>query len=238
MQTMAIDVRNLSKTFVLHHHQEVRYQVLRDFNLQVARGECVVLKGVSGSGKSTLLKSLFGNYLCEQGEIVYHFDNQQIDLLSAPDFQKLNLRAHYVNYVSQFLRVVPRVATLDIVKEPLLAAGVEVDVAIDAAQRLLTTLNIPEHLWALSPLTFSGGEQQRVNIARGFIRPSPFLLLDEPTASLDSVNRRVVIELINAAKQQGSAIVGIFHDEEVRDCVADRVVDFAPVLVQTGELSA
>lgn len=224
--TVAIDVNQLNKTFLLHHQNNVQFQVLSNVSLRVARGECVVLKGVSGSGKSTLLKSLYGNYLCDSGEIWFHFDNHRVDLLAASDNEKIHLREHYINYVSQFLKVVPRVATLDIVMEPLLHDGISQEEAQQRATAMLTRLNIPAHLWPLSPLTFSGGEQQRVNIARGFIKTSPFMLLDEPTASLDAANRAVVIELIQEAKAKGCAIVGIFHDEEVRDQVADRQVDF------------
>ncbi len=224
--TVAIEVNRLNKTFNLHHQHNAKFQVLQDVSLTVHRGECVVLKGVSGSGKSTLLKSLYGNYLCERGDIWFYFDNHAVNLVSASDAEKIQLREHYINYVSQFLKVVPRVPTLDIVMEPLLQDGITKTEAQRQASAMLTRLNIPEHLWSLSPLTFSGGEQQRVNIARGFIKPSPFMLLDEPTASLDEINREVVIELISQAKAYGSAIVGIFHDEVVRDRIADRQVDF------------
>ena len=121
--------------------------------------------------------------------------------------------------------MVPRVATLDVVAEPLLAVGTPVDQARDKARALLAQLNIPERLWDLSPTTFSGGEQQRVNIARGFAHDYPALLLDEPTASLDATNREVVLSLIEAAKARGAAIVGIFHDQPARNRVADREVD-------------
>ncbi|MFA9209028.1 MAG: ATP-binding cassette domain-containing protein, partial [Yersinia sp. (in: enterobacteria)] len=131
-------------------------------------------------------------------------------------------------YVSQFLRVVPRVPTLDVVAEPLLALGTPVTDARDRAANLLSRLNIPERLWSLSPTTFSGGEQQRVNIARGFIKDYPILLLDEPTASLDSTNSAAVVSLIDEAKQRGAAIIGIFHDEAVRNHVSDRLLVMTP----------
>jgi alpha-D-ribose 1-methylphosphonate 5-triphosphate synthase subunit PhnL len=127
--------------------------------------------------------------------------------------------------VSQFLHVIPRVSTLDVVSEPFIADGVAPDVARARAGDLLSRLNLPERLWGLPPATFSGGEQARVNIARGFAPSRPILLLDEPTASLDAANRQVVIELVAEKKRAGTAILGIFHDEEVRDRVADRIVD-------------
>ena len=128
-----------------------------------------------------------------------------------------------MSYVSQFLRAVPRVATIDVVAQTLdHAAPGE---ARASAAVLLRRLNIPERLLAVPPATFSGGEQQRVNIARGFLPDCPVLLLDEPTASLDSENRAVVIDLIAEKKQRGVAVVAIIHDKEVRDAVADHVVD-------------
>ena len=90
---------------------------------------------------------------------------------------------------------------------------------------MLERLNIPQRLWTLAPATFSGGEQQRVNIARSFIAATPVMLLDEPTASLDAKNRDVVIELICEVREAGSALIGIFHDELVRERVASRRIE-------------
>ena len=137
----------------------------------------------------------------------------------------IKLRRDVLGYVSQFLRVVPRVPTLDVVAEPLRALGVPADEAQDRASALLTQLNITERMWSLSPTTFSGGEQQRVNIARGFAHSYPTMLLDEPTASLDAANREVVLSLIEDAKARGAAIIGIFHDEAARTRVCDREID-------------
>jgi alpha-D-ribose 1-methylphosphonate 5-triphosphate synthase subunit PhnL len=191
----------------------------------VAPGECVVLSGPSGSGKSSILKMIFGNYRCDGGRIGIRHDGELIDLASAEPRQILSVRRQTIGYVSQFLRAVPRVATLDVVAEPLLAGGVARSDAREQAGALLRTLNIPERLWPLPPSTFSGGEQQRVNIARGFISDLPILLLDEPTASLDAVNRAVVVDLIDEKKRQGVAMVAIVHDDEIRHLIADRIVD-------------
>ena len=147
------------------------------------------------------------------------------DLARAEPRQILSVRRHSIGYVSQFLRAVPRVPTLDVVAEPLIVGGMARDAAREQATELLRRLNIPERLWALPPSTFSGGEQQRVNIARGFISDLPILLLDEPTASLDAVNRAVVVDLIGKKKRAGVAMVAIVHDDEIRHLIADRVVD-------------
>ena len=222
-----IEIRDVSKEFVLHNQGSAVIPVMAGASLSVKAGECVGLVGSSGAGKSTLMRMIYGNYLAAGGEICVG----GVDVVTAEPREILALRRETLGYVSQFLRVVPRVATLDVVAEPLLALGVATAEAHGRAADLLAQLNIPERLWTLSPTTFSGGEQQRVNIARGFAHDYPALLLDEPTASLDAANRAVVLELILAAKARGAAIVGIFHDEAARDVVCDRVVDvsgFAP----------
>ncbi|MEO1024579.1 MAG: phosphonate C-P lyase system protein PhnL [Pseudomonadota bacterium] len=216
-----IHVANLAKTFTLHNQGAADIAVMENASLSVASGECVALVGVSGAGKSTLMRMIYGNYLAASGTIMVG----DLDVTQAAPRDILKLRRETLGYVSQFLRVVPRVPTLDVVAEPLLNVGVDPDVARDKAAAILAQVNLPERLWGLSPTTFSGGEQQRVNVARGFIHAYPAMLLDEPTASLDGANREVVLSLIEAAKGRGAAIVGIFHDEEARDRVCDRQID-------------
>ena len=216
-----IEISNVSKTFTLHNQGAAVIPVMSDVSLSVAAGECVGLLGASGAGKSTLMRLLWGNYLAASGQIVI----AGTDVAKAEPREILALRRDRMAYVSQFLRVVPRVPTLDVVAEPLLVTGTPEDQALDAARALLTRLRIPERLWSLSPTTFSGGEQQRVNIARGFIRQVPVMLLDEPTTSLDATNRETVLSLIEEAKARGTAIVDIFHDEAARDRVCDRMIE-------------
>lgn len=216
-----IHIENLSKTFTLHNQGGTVLHVMRGANLTVNAGECVGLTGQSGAGKSTLMRMIHGNYLAASGRLVV----AGLDIVTAQPRQIIALRRDRLGYVSQFLRVVPRVPTLDVVAEPLLVLGVPADQARARAAGLLTRLNIPERLWGLSPTTFSGGEQQRVNIARGFAHDYPVMLLDEPTASLDATNRQVVLSLIEDAKARGTAILGIFHDKVARNRVCDRMVD-------------
>jgi alpha-D-ribose 1-methylphosphonate 5-triphosphate synthase subunit PhnL len=220
-----IDITDAEKTFTMHLQGGVQLPVVRGVSFQVKPGECVVLSGPSGAGKSSILKMIFGNYRCDAGRIGVRHQGELIDLAGAEPRQILSVRRNTIGYVSQFLRAVPRVATLDVVAEPLLAAGVARSDAREQAGQLLRTLNIPERLWPLPPSTFSGGEQQRVNIARGFIPDLPILLLDEPTASLDAVNRAVVVDLIDEKKRLGVALVAIVHDDEIRNLIADRIVD-------------
>jgi alpha-D-ribose 1-methylphosphonate 5-triphosphate synthase subunit PhnL len=216
-------VENLSKTFVLHHQHGIRLPVLADASLEVKSGECVVLHGHSGSGKSTLLRSLYANYLPDEGHIWVKHGETWLDIVQAPARDVLAVRRQTIGWVSQFLRVIPRISSLEVVMQPLLDLGVSREACATKAAALLTRLNVPERLWSLAPSTFSGGEQQRVNIARGFIVDYPILLLDEPTASLDAKNSAAVVSLILEAKARGAAVVGIFHDEAVRNQVADRL---------------
>jgi alpha-D-ribose 1-methylphosphonate 5-triphosphate synthase subunit PhnL len=216
-----IEIEAVSKQFCLHHQGGAVIPVLSGAQLSIKPGECVALTGSSGAGKSTLMRMIYGNYVTHSGRILIG----GLDVAQAEPREILALRRQVLGYVSQFLRVVPRVPTCDVVAEPLLALGVRPDEARERAQTLLERLRIPQRLWQLSPTTFSGGEQQRVNIARGFVHPYPALLLDEPTASLDPVNRETVLCLIEEAKARGVAIVGIFHDATARTRVADREID-------------
>ncbi len=216
-----ITITNLAKSFILHNQGSVVIPVMLGANLHIGPGECVGLTGASGAGKSTLMRMIWGNYLAASGSIVVG----GLNVADATPRQIIRLRRETLGYVSQFLRVVPRVPTVDVVAEPLLNLGMPLDQARARSQSLLARLNIPERLWQLSPTTFSGGEQQRVNIARGFAHPFPALLLDEPTASLDAANREVVLTLIEEAKRRGAAILGIFHDEAARVRLCDRLID-------------
>jgi alpha-D-ribose 1-methylphosphonate 5-triphosphate synthase subunit PhnL len=216
-----IHVENLAKNFTLHNQGGAVIPVIAGASFNVSPGECVALVGESGAGKSTVMRILYGNYLAQGGAVRIG----GLDITRALPREILALRRETLGYVSQFLRVVPRVPTLEVVAEPLLALGRPEDEALARARDLLTRLRIPERLWALSPTTFSGGEQQRVNIARGFAHSYPALLLDEPTASLDATNRETVLSLIEEAKAGGAAIVGIFHDLDARARVADRAID-------------
>lgn len=224
-----IDVSGVKKSFTLHNQGGANFEVLDNASLQVQSGECVVLHGQSGAGKSTFLKALYANYSVNSGQIALRDGTEMVDITQALPRRIIALRRQALGYVSQFLRVIPRVATLEVVMQPLLDLGVERATCEARAKHLLQRLNVPERLWHLAPSTFSGGEQQRVNIARGFIVDYPIMLLDEPTASLDANNRKVVVELINEAKARGAAIVGIFHDEDVREAVADRLVDIKAI---------
>src|ERR1700739_3823148 len=212
MPPVMLSTETLAKGFTLHLRGGVHIPVLSGVDLLVHAGECVVLSGPSGAGKSTLMRSLYGNYRTQGGRILIRHHGEMVDIPSADPRTILAVRRETLGYVSQFLRVVPRVSALDVVGEVLIARGAAIDEARRRATELLLRLNIPRRLHTIPPATFSGGEQQRVNLARGLIADYPVVLLDEPTASLDAENRAVVVAMVHEAKARGTAIVAICHD--------------------------
>ena len=218
-----IDVSNLSKHFTLHLQGGMHLPILSDIDLQVDAGECVVLHAPSGAGKSTLLRCLYANYRASSGCVRIRHDDAWVDIASAPAHQIHAVRQSTLGFVTQFLRVIPRISTIDLVTQPLLARGVPAAEAVEQAAAMLDRLGIAQRLWNVPPATFSGGEQQRVNIVRTLICDFPVLLLDEPTASLDDAGRNTVIRMIDERRASGVAIVGIFHDRTVRDALATRL---------------
>ena len=223
MPTLTLD--GVTKTFTMHLQGGLRLPVLRDVSFAAAPGQCIVLTGPSGAGKSSILKLIYGNYRCDSGHILVSAADNTVDIATAAPREILSVRQRALGYVTQFLRAVPRVSALDIVAEPLIMKGVARDDATARAAMMLRRFNVPERLWSLPPATFSGGEQQRINLARGLLPEHPILVLDEPTASLDANNRAVVVDIVRERKQQGAAIVAIVHDENVRDRIADIAVD-------------
>lgn len=217
---------NISKTFILHLQGGVRLPVLSERSLELVAGECVALAGPSGSGKSTFMRALYGNYGVDSGSIRVAAGAGAVELTALSSYDLARLRARTIGYVSQFLRVIPRIPALDIASEPLLALGTPREVAHATVRVLFERLNLPERLWQLSPTTFSGGEKQRINLARTLCVPYPILLLDEPTSALDADSRERVVTLLLERKAAGAAMVGIFHDDEVRRRLADRTIEF------------
>jgi alpha-D-ribose 1-methylphosphonate 5-triphosphate synthase subunit PhnL len=230
-------LQDIEKTFVMHLRGGMKLPVVRNVSFHVSRGECVALDGSSGAGKSSILKMIFGNYRVDRGSILVRHDGDVVDLAQAQPRQVVKVRQRSLGYVSQFLRTIPRVSCLDLVVASAREGGATAEEANARARELLERLNLPERLWMLAPATFSGGEQQRVNIACGFAAQRPIMLLDEPTASLDGVNGQVVTDIIAECKARGTAMLGIFHDPQIRARVADRIIpvkDFAPEHTSRG----
>jgi alpha-D-ribose 1-methylphosphonate 5-triphosphate synthase subunit PhnL len=218
-------LEGVCKTFTLHLRDGATLPVLRNVSFEARAGECVVLDGPSGVGKSSILKMIFGNYRADTGRIQVRDRHEWVDIVRAAPRRVLRLRQSTLGYVSQFLRTIPRVGALEIVAAAARENGLASDKARARAAELLDRLNIPERLWQLPPATFSGGEQQRLNIARGFAGAHAILLLDEPTASLDERNRAAVIGFIRERKCAGAALIGIFHNEDVKQQIGDRIID-------------
>ena len=222
-----LQIQDISKEFILHAQEGARLPVFDRVSFDLYPGDCLALTGPSGIGKSTLMRMIYGNFRCPEGRILVSHSDQQVDIASAHPHRVIDVRRTTMGYVSQFLSVIPRVSTLDVVSEPARAHGLDAIGSEHRAEALLERLRIPERLWTLSPVTFSGGEQQRVNLARGFVAKYPLLLLDEPTASLDPANRATVIEMIKEARAHGTAIIGIFHDAEARNAICNRELDLS-----------
>ena len=221
----SVSVRSVGKSFIMHLQGGKTLPVVHGASFEAYAGECIALDGPSGSGKSSLLKMIFGNYRISEGCILVRHDEMVTDVATAGPRVILDLRRKTLGYVSQFLRAIPRVSCFDLIAARARDGGASAEEARRRAESLLTRLNLPVRLWSLAPATFSGGEQQRVNIACGFAAGHAIMLLDEPTASLDSANAQVVADIINECKANGTAIIGIFHDPVMRKRVADRIVD-------------
>lgn len=218
----------LDKHFFLHEQSR---QIPSTFqvDLDLYPGQLLAITGPSGAGKSSLLKCIWRTYLPTGGHLwLRQADGNVTDLATVGEQHMLALRRTELGSVTQFLHCLPRKSALDVVAQPLVDGGVPVELARAKAARLLARLNVPEHLWAVAPATFSGGEQQRINLARGLIRPVRLLLLDEPTASLDPVSRECAIALLRELKAAGTAMLAIFHDPSLVSALADGEVRVLP----------
>lgn len=218
-----LDILNIEKTFTLHCRDAIQVSGFSEVSFSANRGELLALTGPSGVGKSSILKAIFRTYLVNSGSILFHReDNTVVDLATCTESLVLEMRKSEIGFVTQFLKILPRVTALQAVAAPLIESGEEEQTSLAKATDLLKFLGIREELFHLSPLTFSGGEQQRVNIARGVIAPKELLLLDEPTASLDEASSECVLDLLEGLKEKGVAMIGIFHDTSKIERVADR----------------
>ncbi|MGE8540009.1 phosphonate C-P lyase system protein PhnL [Acinetobacter sp. ANC 3813] len=228
MNTPILHVKKYSKYFNLHEQNKI-IPSSHDISFQVFSGQLTALTGPTGAGKSSILKGIYRTYLPSAGEIMYcNQQGQRIDLARAEEHQILALRRNEIGFVTQFLHCLPRQSTLDIVSAPLIKMGAARQEAQQLASELLSAMNLPERLWTLSPSTFSGGERQRVNLARGLISKPRLLLLDEPTASLDPLTAAKVTGLIQNLKSQGTAMLAIFHDPAITQQLADHIVELTP----------
>ena len=224
--SLILKAETVQKSFTLHNQGGIKLSVLKNVSLSLKPGECIALSGKSGSGKSTFMRCLYGNYRVNQGSVWIKHKSSWVDMTKLAPHEILEVRKMTIGYVSQFLRVIPRVPALEVAAEPLLELGIKPEIAYKKVEELFEILNLPKRLWYISPTTFSGGEKQRVNLARALAVDYPILLLDEPTSALDNVNRQIVIELLEKRLVNGCGLIGIFHDEEVRLRLSTRELNF------------
>lgn len=223
-----LKVEGLSKKFELSLTERMTVRPFSNISFEVEKGKFLGIAGPSGIGKSSILKCVYRTYLPTAGRIWYESERYgRIDLASADERRLVQLRKSEISYVTQFLKVIPRITALDVVAERLLPKGWEAEEAREAARGMLRRLRIPESLWGAFPATFSGGEQQRVNLARALVAGPRLLILDEPTASLDEKTKEIVLDLLEAMKRKGTTMIGVFHDWDVMERVADEILDLS-----------
>lgn len=219
-----LSINNLSKMFEMHILDDKQVVGLSDISFTVDEGEFVAVVGESGSGKSSLLKCIYRTYKPSSGSIIYRNDETEVDLATCKEREIIQLRENAIGYTSQFLTEIPRVPAVDVVARPLREQGVAIDAARERAEELLSQLQLSSELWEAYPATFSGGERQRVNLAQALATDPHLLLLDEPTSALDPDTRKAAVELLESARENGTTVIGVFHNAEVVKAVADRVV--------------
>ena len=217
-----LDVQELRKQFVLHMNGGSTIEPLDGISFRVVPGTVFLISGKSGAGKTSILKCIYRTYLTTAGAILYESQVLgRVDLATADEATIRALREQEIGYCSQFLRVLPRVSALDIAAEPMLRRGVAEDEARARAAGWLARLDVAESRWQAYPVTFSGGEQQRLNVIRALIAAPRLLLLDEPTASLDTYSKSIVLDMIADAKRAGVTIVVVSHDSQAFEGLAD-----------------
>lgn len=225
--THVLNVQSLSKGFTMHHLGQ-DLDAFDDVSFTLDAGEFLLIKGQNGAGKSTLLRTLYRSYVARGGKVMFQSDHGPIDLLRAADVDITHLRRTEIGFVTQFLTARPRVSAEDLVAEPLRLAGASAGDALKEARHWLGTFGVKPDLWAAYPTTFSGGEQQKVNLARALILPQKLLMLDEPTASLDVNARAALVARLSDLKSSGTAMIGVFHHPEDVQHLIDRVIDLTP----------
>ncbi|MBT8152563.1 ATP-binding cassette domain-containing protein [Epibacterium ulvae] len=233
--SVVLEVQSLTKGFTMHHLNSY-LAAFSDVSFDLNAGEFLLLKGHNGAGKSTLLRTLYRTYLAQSGQALFHSQHGVIDLLRAADVDLALLRRSEIGFVTQFLVARPRVSAEALVAEPLRRAAWDTASAQQEARHWLQAFGVKQSLWRAYPTTFSGGEQQKVNLARALILPQKLLLLDEPTASLDAGARAALVARLAELKSNGTAMIGVFHHPDDVAHLIDRVIDLTPEAQQNKEV--
>ncbi len=215
-----LQVEGLTKRFYIDHLQRT-IDVFADLSFSLEAGQFLLIGGANGAGKSSLLRCLYRTYVPTEGTALFESQHGLIDLMRAADVDIALLRREELGFVTQFLRPRPRVSALELVAEPLVVTGLPWEDASQQAQHMLESFGLKTDLWSAYPTTFSGGEQQKVNLARALIAPRRLLLLDEPTASLDAGTRQSLQNRLHELKEQGVALIGVFHHPEDMEALID-----------------
>lgn len=222
-----LEIKNLSKQFYLHE-QGREIKSCEDISFSLKKGEFTGIVGTSGAGKSTVLRCIYRTYLASTGSVLYHsLSYGKLDLVSAKERQIIHLRKVEIGYVSQFLTTLPRTTAREHVISGALDAGFSLEESIEKAEEMLGYFKLSESLWDIYPNTFSGGEKLRLNLAHAMVKAPRLLLLDEPTASLDNHTKILVKELLMRLKQEGTSMIGIFHDLEFMEGLCDHVYNIS-----------
>lgn len=200
-----------------------RVVALDGLDLDVRRGELLVIRGPSGSGKSTLLHCLAGIATPDEGEVTYLGPQGEWTLSGLSDDRRTDLRAERMGLVFQTVNLIPSLTAEENVQLPLVLAGAHADDIRARAAAALASVGLANRSQAM-PSELSGGEQQRVAVARALVREPEVLLADEPTGALDSAAEQGVLDLIRGAVTPERAVVVVSHAPTVV-AVADRVVD-------------
>jgi hypothetical protein len=218
-----IELKNVKKTYVIG---EQKFNALDGINLEINQGEFVVILGPSGAGKSTLLNLLGGMDKATSGSIIIGEDN----IAKFNDNELTRYRAHDVGFIFQFYNIMP---TLTVEENVNLIKDVT-NTSKDAKE-VLKSVGISRHADKF-PQELSGGEQQRVSIARAIMKNPKVLLCDEPTGALDSKTSVEILKLLREQSDQDTTVIIVTHNSLIAN-IADRVIKIKNGKVESNEFN-
>jgi putative ABC transport system ATP-binding protein len=223
-----LEVKNVTKAIDTGTH---RVEILRGIDFEVPQGQFVAIMGASGSGKSTLLGLLAGLDSPTTGAIIL----DGVDITGLSEDKLALVRGRKIGFVFQSYQLIPTLTAEENVLLPHELAGGEVKTGLARARELLKNVGL-EDRFDHYPVQLSGGEQQRVALARAFMSKPPVLMADEPTGNLDSVNGKLVLELLLSLNQrEGTTLILVTHDQSLA-ARADRIISLQDGKVVADQL--